>query len=156
MNLLLFLRCTIWNLKKKRTKNCQKSSFCCDGKAKVRPDLRAELKRMRIWKTEQNLVKKRMRSSRMIRASDCQCRSRNSSGFDPSILRHSGIWAAADPEAVLNTINSKKNKKNPPVKKKARNSRVCNLHLSESISSEVLRMALPACSWGTLGLCCSC
>jgi hypothetical protein len=28
--------------------------------------------------------------------------SRNSPGFDPNILRHSGIWGAAD-EAVLNT-----------------------------------------------------
>ncbi len=26
----------------------------------------------------------------------CQCQSRNSPGFDPSILRHSGIWGAAD------------------------------------------------------------
>jgi hypothetical protein len=32
-----------------------------------------------------------MRSSLAVRASDCQCRSRNSPGFDPSILRHSGI-----------------------------------------------------------------
>ncbi len=30
-------------------------------------------------------------SSLVVRASDCQCRSRNSQGFDPSILRHSGI-----------------------------------------------------------------
>ncbi len=37
----------------------------------------------------------------------------NSPGFDPSILRHSGIWGAAD-EAVLNTVY-KKNPKNPPV-----------------------------------------
>ncbi len=33
----------------------------------------------------------RMRSSRVARASDCQCQSRNSPGFDPGILRHSGI-----------------------------------------------------------------
>ncbi len=32
-----------------------------------------------------------MRSSRVVRASDSQCRSRNCPGFDPSILRHSGI-----------------------------------------------------------------
>jgi hypothetical protein len=56
-----------------------------------------------------------MRSSLVVRASDCQCRSRNSPGFDPGILRHSGIWGAAD-EAVLNTVHrSKKNAKNPPV-----------------------------------------
>ena len=44
-----------------------------------------------------------MRSSRVVRASDSQCRSRNCPGFDPSILRHSGIWGAAD-EAVLNIV----------------------------------------------------
>ncbi len=33
-------------------------------------------------------------------------------GFDPSILRHSGIWGAAD-EAVLNIVHKKKNPKNP-------------------------------------------
>ncbi len=53
-----------------------------------------------------------MKSSRMVRASDCQCWSRNSPGFDPSILRHSGIWGAAD-DAVLNTVHREKNKKSP-------------------------------------------
>ncbi len=42
----------------------------------------------------------------MVRASDCQCRNRNSPTFDPSILRHSGIWGAAD-EAVLDTVHKK-------------------------------------------------
>jgi len=42
-----------------------------------------------------------IRSSLVVRASDCQCRSRNSTGFDPS-----GIWGAAD-EAVLNTVHRK-------------------------------------------------
>jgi hypothetical protein len=37
-----------------------------------------------------------MGSSRVVRASDCQCRSRNSPGFDLRILRHNGIWGAAD------------------------------------------------------------
>jgi hypothetical protein len=41
-----------------------------------------------------------MRSSRVDRASSCQCRSPR---FDPSILRHNGIWEAAD-EAVLNNL----------------------------------------------------
>ncbi len=54
-----------------------------------------------------------MKSSRVVRASDSQCRSRNCPGFDPSILRHSGIWGAAD-EAVLNIVR----KKPPPPKKK--------------------------------------
>jgi hypothetical protein len=52
-----------------------------------------------------------MRSSLVVRVSDYQCRSLNSPGFDPSILRHSGIWGAAD-EAVLNTVHREKNKKN--------------------------------------------
>ncbi len=33
----------------------------------------------------------RMRSSLLVRASDCQCTSCNCPGFDPSICRHSGI-----------------------------------------------------------------
>ncbi len=48
-----------------------------------------------------------MRSSRVVSASDCQCPSRNSPGFDPGILRHRGIWGAAD-EAVLNKEFTKK------------------------------------------------
>ncbi len=50
-------------------------------------------------------------SSRTVSASDSQCRSRNSPGFDPSILRHSGIWGAAD-ETVLKIVL-----KIPPEKK---------------------------------------
>jgi hypothetical protein len=38
--------------------------------------------------------------------SDCQCQN---TGFDPSILRHSGIWGAAD-EAVLNKVHKKPKK----------------------------------------------
>ncbi len=55
----------------------------------------------------------RMRSSRVGRASDCQCRSRNIPGFDPSILRHNRVWGAAD-EAVLIQVHIK-NPKNHPV-----------------------------------------
>ncbi len=55
-----------------------------------------------------------MRSSLVVRASDCQCTSCNGPGFDPSIRRHSGIWGAAD-EAVLNIVRIKK-RKNPPEK----------------------------------------
>ncbi len=32
----------------------------------------------------------------MVRASDCQCQIRNTPDFNPSILRHSGIWGASD------------------------------------------------------------
>ncbi len=48
----------------------------------------------------------------LLRVSDCQFRSCNSPGFDPSILRHSEIWRAAD-EAVLNKVHLKKYKKSP-------------------------------------------
>ncbi len=44
-----------------------------------------------------------LRSSLVVRASDCKCTSCNGPGFEPSIRRHSGIWGAAD-EAVLNTV----------------------------------------------------
>jgi hypothetical protein len=49
----------------------------------------------------------RMRSSLVVRASDCQCTSCNGPGFDPIIRRHSGIWGAAD-EAVLNIVRTKR------------------------------------------------
>ncbi len=63
-----------------------------------------------VW----DLAKLWMRSSQVVRASDSQCRSRNCPGFDPSILRHSGIWGAAD-EIVLNIVHKKrKNPKYPP------------------------------------------
>ncbi len=51
----------------------------------------------------------RMRSSLVVRASDCQCTSCNGPGFDPSIPQHSGIWRAAD-ETVLNIVWKKPKK----------------------------------------------
>jgi hypothetical protein len=54
-----------------------------------------------------------MRSSLMVRASDCQCTSCNGPGLDPSIRRHSGISGAAD-ETVLNIVRKKEKEKNPP------------------------------------------
>ncbi len=59
----------------------------------------------------------RMRSSLVVRASDCQCTSCNGPGFDPSIRRHSGIWWAAD-EAVLNRVRQKIKKSPKKIKKK--------------------------------------
>ncbi len=59
----------------------------------------------------------RMRSSLVVRASDCQCTSCNGPGFDPSIRPHSGIWGAAD-EAVLNIVRKKKKKSPPKILKK--------------------------------------
>ncbi len=41
--------------------------------------------------------------------------SQSSSGFDPNILRYSGIWGAAD-EAVLNNVHKRKNPKKSPFK----------------------------------------
>jgi hypothetical protein len=61
-----------------------------------------------------------MRSSLVVRASDCQCTSCNGPGFDPSIRRHRGIWGAAD-EAVLNIVR-KKEKKSPKKIFKKKNS----------------------------------
>ncbi len=40
-------------------------------------------------------LNKWMRSSQVVRASGCQCQSRNNPGLDPSILRHSGIWSGS-------------------------------------------------------------
>jgi hypothetical protein len=48
-----------------------------------------------------------MISSRVFRASDCQCRNRNSPGLNPSIIRHIEILGAVD-EAVLNKVHTKK------------------------------------------------
>jgi hypothetical protein len=66
-----------------------------------------------------------MRSSRVVRASDSQCRSRNCLGFDHSILRHSGICGPVD-EAVLNIVHKKKKiPKNPPLNFESENLRGC-------------------------------
>ncbi len=54
----------------------------------------------------------KMRCSRVVRASDCQCRSRNSPRLDLSILRHSGIWGAADEAVWIQYIKKMKNKCN--------------------------------------------
>ncbi len=51
-----------------------------------------------------------MRSSLVVRESDSQCRNCNCPGYEPCILRHSGIWGATD-EAVLNKVL--KNFQNP-------------------------------------------
>jgi hypothetical protein len=51
-----------------------------------------------------------LRFSRVVRAFDCQCRSHNCLRFDPSILRHSGIWGSAD-KTVLNNVRKKTQQK---------------------------------------------
>jgi hypothetical protein len=53
-----------------------------------------------------------LRSYRVVRAFNCQCQSRISPAFDPSILRHSGICGVAD-EAVFNNVG--KMKKSPKI-----------------------------------------
>ncbi len=59
-----------------------------------------------------------MRSSRVVTASDSQCRSRNCPGFDPSILRHSGIWGAAEEVVLISYIKKKKIQKISLLKEK--------------------------------------
>ncbi len=53
-----------------------------------------------------SIISDEMRSSLVVRASDCQCTRCSDPGFHPSICRHSGIWGAAD-EAVLNVVRKK-------------------------------------------------
>ncbi len=57
-----------------------------------------------------DLAKLRMRSSQVVTASGCQFQSCNSPGFDPSILRHSGIWGAAMKQCWITYIKRKKQK----------------------------------------------
>ncbi len=83
------------------------------------PSLTPSLQINQILKSKFRSSLERMRSSLVIRASDCQCPSCNGPGFDPSIRRHSGIWGAAD-EAMLNKVR-KKYKKSPPPKKNSLN-----------------------------------
>ncbi len=94
-----------------------------------------------------------MRSSLVVRASDCQCTSCNGPGFDPSIRRHSKIWGAAD-EAVLNIVRKKK-RKNPPknyLKKKKknismpRNIVVCRLCAAVLSAEKQQRAYCPMCA----------
>jgi hypothetical protein len=64
---------------------------------------RVWMRSIRLWMRSSRVW---MRPSRGVRASDCRCRSCKSPGFDPNILRHSGIWGAAE-EAVLNKVHTK-------------------------------------------------
>jgi hypothetical protein len=57
-----------------------------------------------------------LRCSRAVTASGCQCRIRNCPGFDPTILRHTGILGATD-EAVFNNVHTKKKIKKIPLLK---------------------------------------
>ncbi len=50
----------------------------------------------------------------LIKWSDSQCRSRNYPGFEPSILRHSGIWGAVDEaQCWISFMKKTKSKKSP-------------------------------------------
>jgi hypothetical protein len=55
------------------------------------PEISQLLFRRALKKSPQSINESWMRSSRVVRASDCQCRSSNSPGFGPCILRHSAI-----------------------------------------------------------------
>jgi hypothetical protein len=88
------------------------------------------------WRIRSSQV--RIRSSLVVRASDCQCTSCNGPGFDPSIHRHSGIWGAAD-EAVLNIVRTKRKKSPPPkkkIKKKYSMPAVCGIIWYECLPSD--------------------
>jgi hypothetical protein len=118
-------------------------------------------KRQKYTKTKKNMdeinnfrekardyISKRMRSSLVVRVSDCQCTSCNGPGFDPSIRRHSGIWGAAD-EAVLNIV--RKNRKNPPKKYlKKKNISKWKLLQKESKKILIVRFMTLVCPYITL------
>ncbi len=64
--------------------------------------------RTKFWNLQRvNNTMKNEIYSRVVRAADCQCQSRND--FDPINLRHSEISGAAD-EAVLNKLHRKEKK----------------------------------------------
>ncbi len=58
-----------------------------------------------LWPKDKTEVNLRMRSSLVVKGSDCQCTSCNGPGFNPSIRRHSTIWGAAY-EALLNIVRT--------------------------------------------------
>jgi hypothetical protein len=66
--------------------------------------MRSSRVRMRSSRVRTRSSRVRIRSSRVVRAPGCQSQSRNSPGFEPSVLRHNGIREAAD-EAVLNNVH---------------------------------------------------
>jgi hypothetical protein len=57
-----------------------------------------------------------MRSSRVVRASDIQCRSRNCPGFDPSILRSDTVESEGRQMKQYLISDKKKNLKKSPIK----------------------------------------
>ncbi len=85
------------------------SSWCntCMNCPSLTPSL--QINQILKSKSRSSLEVERMRSSLVVRASDCQCTSScNGPGFEPSIRRHRRIWGAAD-EAMLNKYEN-----NPP------------------------------------------
>ena len=92
--------------------------------------------RYNVFFTDQG-KNRRIRSSLVNRASDCQCTSCNSPGFDPSIRRHSGIWGAAD-EGVLNIVRKKQ--KIPPSKKNPQTNKAA-FHQKDIVDRVALSMA---------------
>ncbi len=68
--------------------------------------------------------------SRVVRASDSQCRSRNCPGFDPSILRHSGSEGGR-----WSTVEYRTSKEKNPIQKSSKNA-------SKPVKSTHLRLIL--------------
>ncbi len=68
------------------------------------------MKSSRLWMRSSRV--QWMRSSRVVRATGCQCQSRNSLGFDHSIIRQSEIGGAAD-DAMLKKVPKETKIQNP-------------------------------------------
>ncbi len=83
-----------------------------------------------------------MRSSLVVRASDCQCTGCNGPGFDPSIRRHRGIWGAAD-EAVLNIVRKKKKKIPQKIFEKKKICHRCQWHRWQIMGTIGIRLQTP-------------
>jgi len=80
----------------------------------------------------------------VVRASGCQCQSCNSPGFDPSILRHSGIWGAAY-EELLNNVHKKKKVQKIPHESLRHCKQICKLQISKHRNSVQIYAKLNSC-----------
>ncbi len=71
--------------------------------------------RSQIIRPQESLVLDESFNTLLFEHTGCQCQSRNSPGFDASILRRCGIWGAADQtvQAVLNQVLKKPSKNLP-------------------------------------------
>ncbi len=95
------------------TSLCRNNSFV--RKKRTEADVNAFL-----WCSEQCWVADLwMRSSRVVRASDSQCRSRNCPWFDPSILRHSESEGRQMKQCWISYVKRKNTKRKIPIQETA-------------------------------------